>query len=151
MRIVWNIEKQRGNHRPRLSYTLELEEYEQRMAVEAVNIRSFIPRIEAPHQTYCLPECFERAAGWRPLDYHWLTAPFFRDGVRNGFIRLPFRESGSYPEVEQSFALLREAHEQVVRRAYNWGPISEAGRLDLSLDSRRAIAASLTAERLLAF
>lgn len=151
MHIVWQIEKQLGNHRPRLSYILELEEYERRLAVEAVNIHSLIPRIEAPHQTFCLPKCFERDANWQPLDYHWLTAPFFRDGRRNGFIRLPFRESGRYPEVEQSFALLREAHEEVVRRAYNWGPISEAGRLDISSDGRRAIAASLTAERLLAF
>ncbi len=151
MRIVWRIEKQRGNYRPCLSYVLELEEYEQRLAVEAVNIRSLIPRIEVPNETYCLPDCYERASGWKPADYHWLTAPFFRDGRRNGFIRLPFRESGSYPEVERSFALLREAHEQVVRRAYNWEPINEVGRMDVSADGRRAIAARVTADRLLAF
>ena len=151
MRIVWRIEKSRGNYRPGLSFTLELEDYEQRLAVEAVNVRSLIPRIEAPNEIYCLPECFERAGDWRPLDYHWLTAPFFRDRHRSGFIRLPFRECGSYPEVEQSFALLREAHEEVVRQAYTWGPISEVGRLDVSSEGRRAIAAKLTAHRLLAF
>ncbi|WP_310598654.1 hypothetical protein [Desulfobulbus sp.] len=151
MRIVWQIEKQRGNYRPSLNFTLELEEYEQRLAVEAVNVRSLIPRIEAPHQMYCLPGRFERAAGWCPLDYHWLAAPFFRDGSRHGFIRLPFRESGSYPEVEQSFTLLRETHEEVVRQAYSWEPISESHRMDISPDGRRAIAAKLTAERLLAF
>lgn len=151
MRIQWNIEKKRGNFRPGLIYTLELEEYERQLAVEAVNVRSRIPRIDAPHEPYCLPDCYERGADWRPQDYHWLTAPFFRDGRRTGFIRLPFRESNAYPEVERSFALLREAHEQVVQRAYSWNPISEAGSLDLTSQTRRAIAARVTADRLLAF
>ncbi len=151
MRISWTIEKERGNFRPRLSYLLELEEYERRLAVDAANVRSLIPRIEAPYKIYCLPDCYERAPGWEPVDYHRLTAPFFRDGRRTGFIRLPFRESHSYPEVERSFALLREAHEEVVCRAYNWEPISEAGVLDVSPEGRRAIAARVTAARMLAF
>jgi hypothetical protein len=151
MKIQWRIEKKRGNFRPGLAYTMELEEYERRLAVEAVNIRSLIPWIEAPNEPYCLPECHERATGWQPEEYHWLTAPFFRDGRRTGFIRLPFRESNDYPEVAQSFTLLREAHEQVVQRAWGWQPHCETGTLDLSPEVRRTIAAKVTAERMLSF
>jgi len=150
MRIHWKIEKRQGNHRPLLSYALELEEHERALAVEAVNILSLIPKIDAPTTPYCLPGCHERARDWQARDYHWLTAPFFRDGRRDGSLRLPFRESNLYPEVEQSFVLLREAHEQVVQRAYRWEPIQEEKTLRLTPETRRTIAAKVTANRLLA-
>ncbi|PIE66522.1 MAG: hypothetical protein CSA26_00530 [Desulfobacterales bacterium] len=151
MRINWKIVKQRGNYRPSLRYKLTLEEYERELAAHSVKIQSFLPCLGNPHQSFCLPGTFERSAEWQPVDYQWITTPSFKEGWLENYIRLPFRESGKYPEVEQSFILLREQHEQVIKAAYGWEPIDCTGELDTSNDTKEVIAAALTAQKMIAF
>ncbi|PIE69645.1 MAG: hypothetical protein CSA21_01215 [Deltaproteobacteria bacterium] len=78
-----------------------------------------------------------------------ISVPFYREGELEGFFRLPFRESGEYPEVEESFLLLREKYEQIIREAYAHEPIDIRGELDLSAETKKAIAAKLTAKKIL--
>jgi len=149
MRINWKIKKKRGNHRPTLSYTIILEEYEMELAVDAVNIESAIPRINDPHQSHCRPDSNEREHGWEPVGYHYISVPYFKTGSSTGFIRLPFRESDHYPEVEESFSMLRDAYEEVVNDAYAWEPIDREGELDISEETRKNIVAGVTSQKLL--
>lgn len=150
MKIKWKIDKQRGNFRANLTYTIILEDYERRLAVCAVNICSFIPIIPKPNQNYCLPCCDERSPDWTPDDYHYLNVPYFKVGELSNFIRLPFKESGHYPEVAQSFMKLRDAYEEVVKEAYRWQPVSKTAELDISQETKTYIAAKVTAQKMLA-
>lgn len=150
MKIEWKIEKQRGNYRPDLKYTISLEEHERAIATESIRIESTIPRIPQPGRRWCMPGEFERTEGWQPTEFHFLTVPWFRTGVASDFLRLPFRESGEYPEVEASFTRLREKYEEVVRKTYGWQPIKENGKLETSSETKTAIAARLAAMQMLA-
>jgi hypothetical protein len=128
-----------------------LEEHERKLAVHAVNIRSFVPIIPDSNQNYCLPDCNERALGWVADGYHYISVPYFKLGDINDFIRLPFKEPGCYPEVEQSFIKLRAVYEEVIKEAYGWEPISCQGELNTSTETKKHIAAKLTAGKMLAF
>ena len=149
MKIQWKIEKKRGNYRPTLNYMISLEEHEKALAMHAVSIRSLIPRVVDSSQAWCMPGTNERAPGWQPTEFHRLSVPYFKNGTAEGFIRLPFKESGYYPEVEGSFAMLRDAYEKVVRQAYRWHPVHEKGELDITPETREQIAASVTAQKML--
>ena len=151
MKITWNLDKKRGNYRPTLTYAMVLEDFEREMAVDSISIRSLLPKLDRPDEAFCLPGTHERLEGWQPRDYHHISTPYFKDGQSSGFLRLPFRESGEYPEIEASFALLKQQHEARVRQTYAWQPLARQGELDLSGETREAIAATLTARRLLAF
>ena len=151
MKINWNIEKKRGNFRPALSYTITLEDFEQELGVAMVNIESTIPKIDDSHLDHCFPDCYERQDNWQPKDFHWLNTPYFKDGQTCKFIRLPFREDGKYPEVEQSFNQLREQHEKLVREAYSKKPIKKEVELDFTQKTKEAIAGALAAKKMLAF
>ncbi len=148
MKITWNIEKERGNYRPTLVYTIELEQFEKDLAIQSVNIQSTIPKIDGSHQDYCMPGEHERSANWMPTDFHWISVPYFKQGILREHIRLPFRESGEYPEVEASFSILREKYESLVQQAYNHEPISLNGEMDITEETRQAIAASLAAKKM---
>ncbi len=150
MKIEWKIEKKRGNYRPDLKYTILLEEHERAIAMNSIRIESSIPCIPQPGKRWCMPGEYERAEGWQPTDFHFLTVPWFKTGFDSDFLRLPFRESGEYPEVEASFALLREKYEEVVRKTYNWQPIEEEGSMETSGETKAAIAARLAAMQMLA-
>ncbi len=151
MKITWNIEKKRGNYRPSLTYTIELEQFEKDLAVQTVNIKSTIPMIDGSHLNYCLPDEYERVEGWQPADFHWISVPHFTRGTLREHLRLPFREDGEYPEIEQSFARLREKFEAIVQEAYHQKPISITGEMDITSETRKAVAASLAAKKMLLF
>lgn len=137
MKIQWKIEKRRGNFRPLLKYSMHLVEHEKSLAMHAVSIESSIPAIDDLGQIYCMPDCDERRSDWQPRRYHHLTVPYFKNGMNSGSIRLPFRESGEYREVKESFARLRETYEQAVQRAYCWEPISINDELDITVDTKK--------------
>lgn len=151
MEIKWHIRKKRGNFRPSLNYHIRLEPFEKELAVHAVSIESRIPLVPNPHQGFCLPGENERAPAWKPALFHSLSVPHFKKGEISGFIRLPFRASGEYPEVEASFADLRTAYEKVVNEAYGRTPIDRTGEMGISTATRETIAAAVTARRMLAF
>nr|WP_319493163.1 hypothetical protein [uncultured Desulfobacter sp.] len=149
MQITWQIKKKRGNFRPRLTYKITLESFEKELAIHAVQIESHIPMIPSSHLSYCLPGEHERSRLWTPDRYHVLQVPYFKDGFTNGFIRLPFKTSGQYPEVVSSFEKLREEYEKKVCSVYAHPPLEQTGRLDISDETRSRIASRVTADRLL--
>ncbi len=151
MRIQWQIDKKRGNYRPTLSYTITLEEYERTIAMHSVSIQSTIPRIPNSGRSWCMPDCDERASGWQPVEFHHLHVPYFKTGTAAGFIRLPFRPGCRFPEVEQSFTVLRRAYEEVVGRVYAHEPFREQFELDMRPETKQKIAATLTAQKMLGF
>lgn len=149
MKIIWKIEKKRGNFRPVLTYSLRLEEHEQAIAMHSVTIESFIPRVSDANQAWCMPGCDERSTDWQPDGFHHFSVPYFKTGSSDGFIRLPFKESGQYPEVEESFKMLRAAYEEVVREVYGWKPACEDGELDITTETKEQIAATIAAQKML--
>lgn len=66
-------------------------------------------------------------------------------------MRLPWRESNSYPEVEASFQLLRAAFEKELAAAHSSQPMEEEGALACSTKAKAAIAPEVLAERFLNF
>lgn len=152
MRIQWNIHKKRGNFRPVLAWTITLETFEIDLAVDALTIKSLIPRVPNSHQAFCLPGVDERVHNWAPERYHYLSLPsvtYIKNREIRNNIRLPFRESGEYPEVEESFEMLKTSYEDILRQTYGHGPISERGEMDISSDTKKMIAAKVAGAKLL--
>lgn len=102
---------------------MALEPFEKSLAMPAVFLDTGIPHIPRPHQPFCLPNENERSPGWQPDRFHRLQVPYFRTGETNGFIRLPFRASGEYPEVEEAFRQLHQLYETKVCEAYAQPPL----------------------------
>jgi hypothetical protein len=149
MKIQWTIRKKRGNYRPTLHYVITLEDFEKELAVSSLTIKSNIPKIPNPHQPYCLPDTNERVLKWKPQDYHFISVPYFKNGELEECIRLPFRESGVYPEVEESLRRLHFEHEKIVRLTYAHEPLNERKELEMLRDTRGHIAANVFSPRLL--
>ena len=149
MKIQWKIKKKRGNFRPSLSYHITLEDFEKQLAIHAVRIESQIPVIPRAHESFCLPGENERDPNWSPKGFHLIQVPYFKTGEVSEFIRLPFRESGDYPEVEASFRALRQKYEAKVSEAYGQSPFEFTGGLEMSRATGKKVAARVTADRLL--
>ncbi len=150
MIVDWKIKKKRGNFRPVLTYNIKLESFERSLAIHAVNIESKIPYIPRSHENFCLPGENERHPNWEPKRFHRLQVPYFKTGETNGFIRLPFKESNDFPEVESAFRELRTVYEEKVCIAYNQAPFESKGSLDISCKTKEKVAAKVTADKLLA-
>ncbi|PIE58660.1 MAG: hypothetical protein CSA33_01800 [Desulfobulbus propionicus] len=151
MNIQWSIDKRRGNYRPTLTYVITLEEHELAIAMHSVSITSSIPRIPNSGRAWCMPGCDERALNWSPKEFHQLHVPYFKTGMTNDFIRLPFREHDHYPEVEASFSDLRQTYEQVVAQVYAFKPFRQEQTMDMTSATKQKIAATLTAQKMLGF
>ena len=111
MRITWKIEKKRGNLRPVLTYAVTLEDFERELATPPLSITSLIPEPPESWQEHCWPGQHERAGQDTPDDRpcYQLSIPSHKGRHGSQSLRLPWRENNSYPEVEASFRLLREA------------------------------------------
>ena len=133
MRITWKIEKKRGNLRPVLTYTVTLEDFERQLATPPLSITSLIPEPPESWQEHCWPGQHERAgqddAGERPC--YQLSIPSHKGRHGSQSLRLPWREDNSYPEVEASFRLLREAFASELERAGASRPMHEENSLEL--------------------
>ena len=133
-----------------MNFTITLEAFEKRLAIPAVWVDTKIPKLPRSHQSFCLPGENERADGWCPTDFHRIQVPYFKDGKTEEFIRLPFRASGEYPEVEAAFRALRSAYEAKVCEAYGHAPFEQKGTLGISERTRTKIAPQVSAQRLTA-
>ena len=151
MRIEWKIEKKRGNLRPELRYSVNLEDHEKALALPPVRITSTIPKPEEHHQDYCYPEQFERDGQSAPESnsFHVLESPSHKGHSWMQSLRLPWREDCEYPEVEESFLLLREAFEKELTAAYGSAPMDVTKELLSSSAARKNIAPGILAERFL--
>lgn len=148
MRITWNIEKKRGNLRPVLAYQVVLEGFEKSLALPMVRVESTIPEPPSSWQAHCYPHEFERA-GADPVGRYQLSTPGHVRARHGQSLRLPWREDNRYPEVEESFELLRQAFEQALGAAHASQPMEESGELAVSASLKRRLAPSLLADRLL--
>ncbi len=147
MKIKWNINKKRGNFRPVLEYSIELENFECELAVEQVATQSTIPCPPGSWSASCLPGKSERAG--EECGVHRIYTPDYKTARAEGRLILPWRESGDYPEVEESFLKLRDEFEHKLKAAYDSLPIDNGGVLELSVETRRHLAAGLVSKRFL--
>lgn len=151
MRITWKIEKKRGNLRPVLTYTVTLEDFERQLATPPLSITSLIPEPPESWQEHCWPGQHERAgqddAGERPC--YQLSIPSHRGRHGSQSLRLPWREDNSYPEVEASFRLLREAFASELERAGASRPMHEENSLELGGTALRSVAPAILGQRFL--
>ena len=148
MRIEWSITKKRGNLRPELSYTVLLEDHEKALALPALRVESTIPEPSDSWQEHCYPGQCERG-GVPHKSLYPLEVPSHKGRVWTQSLRLPWREDNTYPEVDASFAILREAFEKELAAAYASAPMQEEGALQSTAHSKRSIAPGLLAERFL--
>ncbi len=148
MRIIWNIEKKRGNMRPVLRYCVKLEAHEKDLALPPVRVRSLICEPPNSWQAYCYPGNDERAGKTGHGEY-FLESPGHKGREKEHTLRLPWREDNHYPEVEKSFAILRTVLEEQLASAYASGPIDVAGEMNTSREMKTQIAPDVLAKRLL--
>ncbi len=149
MRIEWKIEKQRGNYRPKLTWKISLDEYEKNLALGSVEVETTLPKPPEDWEGFCYPGHNERVANWKPQSYYLLSTPCHKNIEMEGSARLPWREDNQYPEIEESFALLRNAFEQALRAAYNSLPLETKQHMNASAPAKKHIASDLAAQRLL--
>ena len=150
MRMEWNIAKERGNLRPLLTYSVSLEEHEKALALPPVRIISTIPMPEEHWQAHCYPGRYERSGGSAPTECYPLEAPSHKGRTWTQSLRLPWRQDNRYPEVEESFLLLRAAVESELTAAYASAPIHLAEELQTTARPRAIIAPGVLGERFLA-
>ncbi|CCO24922.1 hypothetical protein [Maridesulfovibrio hydrothermalis] len=147
MIIEWNISKKRGNFRPILTYTIVLEDFERDLAMPNIVQQSTIPQPPDSWSASCLPDKCERAE--KECSTYQIYTPDHKTGEVTGKCILPWREEGVYPEIEESFILLREEFESVLKAAYESQPLEINGKLELSTETRKHIAAGLISQRFL--
>ena len=143
--------KKRGNLRPVLTYTVTLEDFERQLATPPLSITSLIPEPPESWQEHCWPGQHERAgqddAGERPC--YQLSIPSHKGRHGSQSLRLPWREDNSYPEVEASFRLLREAFASELERAGASRPMHEENSLELGGTALRSVAPAILGQRFL--
>lgn len=148
MKIEWSIEKKRGNYRPILQYRAVLNELERSLGLAAVAVESNIPKPPEASWSYCWPGQNERST-WTPSGFYLLLTPSHKDGQRSDSLKLPWREDNVYPEVGESFALLRLAFESALAQALASPAMAEKGALETSPAMRQAMAPAFAAQRIL--
>lgn len=148
MNIEWTLTKARGNYRPVLTYTITLTEFEKNLAVPAVRITSTIPKPPEAGWTHCWPHQNERA-DWEPSEFYQLMTPSHKTKDTRVTIKLPWRESNAYPEVEASLAALRDAFEQMLVNSMNSAALKQSGNMETSVTAKRNIAPAFAADRIL--
>ncbi len=153
MQIHWEIVKKRGNLRPMLTYSCAAEPWEREMAIASIRISSTIPKHEESFAEFCYPGQHERAAGYsssgRPT--YELEIVSHKGKLWPQSLRLPWREDNSYPEVEESFARLRDAFERESARASRSEPLRLQGSIDCSAGRRGGMAQAVLADKFLAY
>ena len=113
-----------------------------------VRIESAIPRPPDPGRASCRPGSNERG-DWIPTEFYLIMTPTHKTGVLKERLKLPWRASNAYPEVEVSFTALREAFERVLEESADSAPMNVSGRLDTTKKTRRAVAPAFAADRIL--
>lgn len=149
MQIEWKIEKRRGNYRPSLSWKIRLDEYEKNLALGSVEVQTSLPRPPEEWESFCYPGSNERAENWQPEKFYALSTPCHKNAELEGRVKLPWREDNLYPEVEESFALLRSVFEKALCQAYESLPLDTSHQMQASVSAKQFVASDLAARRLL--
>lgn len=148
MKIFWDIQKKRGNHRPVLKYEIELESFEVELAVPQVILRNAIARPPSSWRSYCYPGQDERSGA--PLDWYQVMTPSHKQTNNSGTLILPWRApGGGYADVKIAFSRLRRDFEVVLQNANDSAPIEILENLKLTEATRNHIAAGVVSARFL--
>lgn len=149
MKINWEVNKKRGNHRPVLTYGIELESFERDLAVPSVVIDDAIARPPSSWRSYCYPGEDERAGA--PPDWYRLETPSHKAGKIFGTLTLGWREpDDGFEDVKDAFERLRHDFETVLQSAHDSAPLELVEALDITGATREYIANSVAKARLLA-
>ncbi len=151
MKIEWNIKKKRGNMRPILSYSFNIESFEKELALPPILVQSTIPEPLDAWQGHCYPNEFERSETPKFKGYYRLELVSHKGKAWKQEMRLPWREDNHYPEVEESFKLLRAAFEKELSCANTSKPMDENACMHISDATTQNIAPSVLAEKFLRF
>ncbi|BCS88112.1 hypothetical protein [Pseudodesulfovibrio sediminis] len=148
MNIQWSIHKKRGNHRPVLTYEIELEPFEIDLAVPQVVIDNALPKPPSSWRSFCYPDEDERAG--EALDWYSLMTPSHKQVMNSGKITLPWRSQGSrFKDIEVAFTRLRQDFELVLACANDSAPVEIVEHLELTENTRNKIAAGVASARFL--
>jgi len=138
MKIKWRIEKKQGYWRPVLTYSIELEQWEIDLAIPKVSIKS---KIATP------PDFFsyateEKNNNWKPKNYHTISTADWSVKKAEREIKLIWKpgKNPDYPEVEESFKMLREAYEKELIKAIESKGFIKDGELELTPQTKRKVA-----------
>lgn len=148
MEITWTINKKRGNFRPVLNYRIVLGKDEKDLAIPSVKVDSKIPKPVNSWEGHCYPGQNERGGIFDKETYEIVTPSFKTPEVR-GKITLIWKDTSSYPEVENGFSVVRKEIEKEILDAQKSLPINEDGSLDFSSEFREKGAPAIAAERFL--
>ncbi len=151
MKIQWKITKKAGNLRPTLSYSFVVDKFEKELALPPITIKSTIPEPLDSWQEHCYPHEYERAQKMEFKGFYRISLVSHKGNMWSQSIRLPWREDNNYPEVEESFKLLREAFETELANAHASKPMDETAFLQLSDTATQTIAPKVFAEKFLNF
>ncbi len=151
MKIEWKITKKRGNLRPILSYYFVIEQFEKDLALPPILVQSTIPQPIDSWQVHCYPNEFERSKNPEYKGYYRLELVSHLGKLWKQEIRLPWRANNDYPEVEESFKLLRDAFEQELTCANTSAPMNESACMHISHKATQDIAPAVLAEKFLKF
>ncbi len=151
MKIEWTITKKRGNFRPVLTYSFVIENFEKELALPPILVQSTIPEPIEPWQGHCYPHEFERANSPEYKGYYRIELVSHKGKAWKQELRLPWREDNNYPEVEESFQLLRQAFEKELNCANTSKPMNESSCMQLSNLATQNIAPAVLAEKFLKF
>nr|WP_321258479.1 hypothetical protein [uncultured Pseudodesulfovibrio sp.] len=148
MKIEWTVQKKRGNHRPVLKYSIELESFEVDLAVPHVVVDTAIARPPSSWRSFCYPGEDERGNG--TLEWYRLMTPSHKMGRISESLTLPWRgQSNDFVDVKAAFERLRHSFETMLKNAYESAPLQIVENLDLSDGTRKHIASGVASARIL--
>lgn len=149
MKMQWEIVKKRGNHRPVLKYSIELEPFERELAVPQVVLDNAVSRPPSSWRSHCYPGQDERAGA--PMEWHRLATPSHKAGKVEESLTLAWREPGNaFMDVRAAFERLRHDFECALRAAHDSAPLELVERLDLTDATREHIVNSVAKAKILA-
>ncbi|NDV18651.1 hypothetical protein GO013_04355 [Pseudodesulfovibrio sp. JC047] len=148
MKIEWTISKKRGNHRPVLQYSIELESFEVDLAVPQVVVDSAIAKPPSAWRSFCYPGEDERGEG--QLEWYRLMSPSHKLKRISESVTLPWRgQTHEFVDVKAAFERLRHDFELVLKNAYESAPLNLVETLELSRNTRQHIVCGVASARIL--
>ena len=149
MNIDWTIVKKRGNHRPVLKYSIELEPFEIDLAVPQVVVEDALVRPPSSWRSFCYPGRDERACP--SIERYRLMTPSHEQRTLADSLTLHWRGSTEgFDDVRAAFARLRADFEAALRSAHDSAPLDIVEQLELTRETREHVVRGVAAARFLA-
>ena len=118
------------------------------MAVPVVRIKSTIPKPRESREHHIWPGTHEQGVH-APKECYLINTPSHKMKSQEELLMLPARPENTYPEVEESFRMLREAYEQALLTAYENSSFENQGRLEMTRATKERLAPAAAAQAFL--